>query len=174
MIILDGQKGKRCDEATYLTYTHKKCPCCRRVKAVSLFYKKKAQTARGWAWDSKCIDCRRSDCRSYGVSNRERRNARLRAWRKKNPQAARRHDKECRLKQKYGLSIEQVEAIRQRQDGRCAICEKKTHRLFIDHCHTKGHFRALICQTCNTFLGWYEKKAETILRFQAYITAHAK
>ena len=26
MKIFDGQKGKRCDENEYLTYTHKRCP----------------------------------------------------------------------------------------------------------------------------------------------------
>lgn len=45
MKILDGQKGKRCDEAEYLTYTHKRCPACKAVKAVSLFYRKNTQTA---------------------------------------------------------------------------------------------------------------------------------
>lgn len=174
MKILDGKKGKRCDEVEYLTYTHKKCPSCRTVKAVSLFYKKQTRTARGWAWDSHCIECRRNACRSYGSSNRERRNARLRAWRKKNPEAARRNDANGRLKSKYGLSVEQVAAMRTTQGGRCAICGKKTERLFIDHCHTRGHVRALICQTCNTFLGWYEKKADTIVRFQEYIALHAK
>jgi hypothetical protein len=64
--------------------------------------------------------------------------------------------------------------MRKRQNGRCAICQKKTNRLFVDHCHTKGHVRALLCQTCNTFLGWYEKKADTILKFQQYISTHAK
>ncbi|MCQ4005338.1 hypothetical protein FK522_28835 [Klebsiella pneumoniae] len=65
-----------------------------------------------------------------------------------------------------------MEQMRANQDGRCAICNRKTRRLFVDHCHTKGHVRGLLCQTCNTFLGWYEKKADTILRFQAYIEAH--
>ncbi|WP_255985101.1 endonuclease domain-containing protein, partial [Klebsiella pneumoniae] len=65
-----------------------------------------------------------------------------------------------------------IEQMRANQDGRCAICNRKTRRLFVDHCHTKGHVRGLLCQTCNTFLGWYEKKADTILRFQAYIEAH--
>ena len=174
MKILDGQKGKRCDEATYLTYTHKRCPCCREIKVVSLFYKKIARTARGWAWDSRCIECSRGQCRSYSASNRETRNARLRQWRKKNPESARRHDKNGRLKQKYGLSIEKVEKMRTAQNGKCAICGKETKRLFVDHCHTKGHVRALICQTCNTFLCWYEKKADTIIKFQEYIAAHAE
>lgn len=171
MKIFDGQKGKRCDENEYLTYTHKRCPKCKAVKAVDLFYRKKTTTERGWAWDAHCIECRRAACRDYGASAKETRNARLREWRKKNPAAASRTDKRRHLKHKYGISPEDVEAMRAAQDGKCAICERKTQRLLVDHCHTKGHVRALLCQTCNTFLGWYEKKADTILRFQRYIEA---
>jgi hypothetical protein len=174
MKIFEGQKGKRCDEAEYLTYTHKRCPKCDAVKSVDLFYKKNTGTLRGWAWDSHCIECRRAACRDYGASAKDLRNARLRQWRKNNPASAAAVDKRRHLKQKYGLAPEQVEAMREAQDGKCAICERKTSRLFVDHCHTKGHVRALLCQTCNTFLGWYEKKADTILRFQHYIEAHRK
>lgn len=174
MKIFDGQKGKRLNEAEYLTFTHKRCPACREVKAVALFYRKRTSTARGWAWDSHCIECRRLACRDYGANAKEARNARLRDWRKKNPRAAAAVDKRRRLKRAYGLSPADVEAMRDAQGGACAICERKTSRLFVDHCHTKGHVRALLCQTCNTFLGWYEKKADTILRFQQYVEAHRR
>lgn len=174
MKILDGQKGKRCDEAEYLSYTHKRCPKCSEVKSVSLFYRKNTTTARGWAWDSHCIECRRAYCVDYGMSNRDQRNARLKAWRTNNPKAASKNDKRARLKKKYGLSPDEVESMRARQKGCCAICERSTPRLFVDHCHIKGHVRSLLCQTCNTFLGWYEKKADTILRFQRYIDNHAQ
>jgi hypothetical protein len=170
--ILDGQKGKRCEEAEYLAYTHKRCPSCGAIKTVSLFYRKNTRTARGWSWDSHCIECRRKACRDYGANSKESRNARLRDWRKRNPAAAARVDQRRSLKQKYGLTPNDVDAMRQAQDGRCAICQRSTTRLFVDHCHTRGHVRALLCQTCNTFLGWYEKKADTILKFQKYITDH--
>jgi recombination endonuclease VII len=172
--IFDGQKGKRLDEAEYLTFTHKRCPRCKRVKTVSLFYRKITRTARGWAWDSHCIECRRAYCSNYGTANRQRRNARLHAWRLRNPVAARKNDKRARLKRKYGLSEQQIDTMRAAQQSKCAICERITSRLFVDHCHTKGHVRGLLCQTCNTFLGWYERKADTILRFQKYIDKHAR
>lgn len=172
MKIFDGQKGKRCDEAEYLSYTHRRCPACGTVKAVDLFYRKTTKTARGWAWDTQCIECRRAACRDYGSGAKDLRNARLREWRKRNPVAAAKVDRRRSLKRKYGLTPEQVEAMRLAQGGRCAICDRKSARLFVDHCHTKGHVRALLCQTCNTFLGWYEKKADTILRFQRYLERH--
>lgn len=173
MKTLDGQKGKRCDEAEYLSYTHKRCPACGAIKAVSLFYRKNTRTARGWSWDSHCIECRRAACRHYGANSKDVRNARLREWRKSNPAKAASLDRRRHLKQKYGLTEEQVAAMRASQQGRCAICERKTSRLFVDHCHTKGNVRALLCQTCNTFLGWYEKKADTILKFQRYLEVHS-
>lgn len=174
MKIIDGQKGKRCDEAEYLSYTHKHCGSCGEVKEVSLFYRKNTRTARGWSWDSHCIECRRAACRDYGAASKETRNARLRKWRKDNPKAAARLDAKRHLKQRYGLAPEEVEVMRAAQDGRCAICERQTRRLFVDHCHTKGHVRALLCQTCNTFLGWYERKANTVLKFQRYVEKHRR
>ena len=174
MKILDGQKGKRCEEAEYLAYTHKRCPVCRAIKAVSLFYRKNTKTARGWSWDSNCIDCRRAACRDYGAGSKDARNARLRAWRQKNPGTASKVDQRRSLKRKYGITPAEVESMRASQGGRCAICERATTRLFVDHCHTKGHVRSLLCQTCNTFLGWYEKKANTILKFQSYVAAHSR
>lgn len=173
MKILDGQQGKRCDETEYKTYTHKRCPKCDTVKAVTQFYRKTTKTARGWSWDSHCIDCRRAACREYGATSKDIRNERLRQWRKKNPVAAAEIDKRRRLRAKYGITEDDVEAMRESQGGCCAICGRNTKRLFVDHCHAKGHVRGLLCQTCNTFLGWYEKKADTILRFQAYVEQHA-
>lgn len=172
MKIFDGQKGKRCDEEEYLTYTHKRCPRCLDIKAVDQFYRKVTKTSRGWSWDSHCIICRREQCRLYGANNKDARNARLSEWRRKNPTKASKIDARRRLKAKYGISTEDLEHMRLAQGGRCAICERETSRLFVDHCHTKGHIRALLCQTCNTFLGWYEKKAGTIIRFQNYLDAH--
>src|SRR6185312_4788895 len=106
---------KQLNEVDYLTYTHKRCPKCNAIKSVDLFYRKNTRTARGWAWDSHCIECRRAACREYGAGSKELRNARLRAWRRKNPIAAARKDQRGRLKKKYGLSPEQVEAMREFQ-----------------------------------------------------------
>lgn len=174
MKFFDGQRGKRSSEAEYEQYTHKRCPACGKIKSVTLFYRKTTRTARGWAWDSHCIECRRASCRDYGAATKPLRNERLRAWRRANPNAAKRLDKRRHLRAAYGISEDDVERMHEHQDGCCAICERKTKRLLVDHCHTKGHVRALLCQTCNTFLGWYEKKADTIMRFQKYLATHQR
>lgn len=53
---------------------------------------------------------------------------------------------------KYGLSCEQFEEMRSRQDGKCAVCRYE-RELVIDHCHGSGIVRGLLCSNCNTALG---------------------
>ena len=49
------------------------------------------------------------------------------------------------LKHKYGLSLEDYQAMLARQGGACAICKGEfTHTPFVDHCHITGQVRRLI------------------------------
>ena len=53
-----------------------------------------------------------------------------------------------------------------KQKGCCAICEMPQTLLYVDHDHTTGFFRGLLCSPCNISLGHYEKlrsKAEIYL-----------
>lgn len=42
---------------------------------------------------------------------------------------------------------------------------KKPNSLAIDHQHGTNHFRGLLCQQCNTKLGWFEKNKESVLAY---------
>jgi hypothetical protein len=53
------------------------------------------------------------------------------------------------------------------QGGRCAICQTdkgndKGHALFIDHCHTTGTVRGLLCNRCNSALGYMADSPERL------------
>jgi NMD protein affecting ribosome stability and mRNA decay len=78
------------------------------------------------------------------------------------------------LKHKYNLSIEDYEALVQKQNGLCAICKQpprgKMTRLSVDHDHTTGHVRGLLCITCNRVLGFFEN-AEWHWAANAYLAA---
>src|SRR3982751_6823411 len=55
-----------------------------------------------------------------------------------------------RLRAKYGLSLEEFDALVARQGGRCAICpaevgDKRGLALYVDHCHKTGAVRGLLC-----------------------------
>ena len=168
MKILDGQRGKRCAEGEYLEYTHKRCPKCKTVKAVSSFYKKITQTKRGWAWDSKCIKCRQLECKEYGKNNRVKRNQRLREWRRKNPEKARLNDKRGRIKNKYGITLEQVNILRGYKNNCCWICGEEK-KLFIDHNHITGKVRGMLCPRCNNFIGQIEMNSNILINAKSYL-----
>jgi hypothetical protein len=41
------------------------------------------------------------------------------------------------------------------QAGRCAVCADPMTEPFVDHDHTSGKVRALLCRCCNTGLGQF-------------------
>lgn len=51
-----------------------------------------------------------------------------------------------------GLTPEEIEAIRRKQGNVCAICEAP-EPTDLDHCHTTGQVRWLLCKHCNRGLG---------------------
>ena len=69
--------------------------------------------------------------------------------------------REAGLKAKFGMSIEEYDKLFFLQQGKCAICgqpETETRlgvvkRLAVDHNHTTGKIRGLLCCSCNKALG---------------------
>ena len=69
----------------YETFTHKECTKCNKIKTVNQFAKSKQNNRIGWAYRSYCKDCGNEKTRKYAASNKEKRNNRLREYRKNNP-----------------------------------------------------------------------------------------
>jgi hypothetical protein len=61
---------------------------------------------------------------------------------------------------KYGLTHEQYKSLLISQGSRCAICRTKTPRgrgeWAVDHDHTTGKVRGLLCTKCNTGIGLFD------------------
>jgi hypothetical protein len=95
---------------------------------------KNGHVAERWNYNGMCVVCKReTDKRSN-----------LKA------------SKKYRIKKEYGLTMEQVDRIRQIQDNKCAICTTEfpdKYKVQIDHCHTTGKVRGLLCIECNWMLG---------------------
>jgi hypothetical protein len=99
--------------------------------------------------------------------------ARRRIQRLEYARANRERQAKAELRRKYGLSMADMAALRDAQDGRCAICHDKT-RLVVDHDHAIGSTRAavrgLLCRWCNHIV--HEKASpETLIAAANYITA---
>lgn len=60
---------------------------------------------------------------------------------------------------RYGITLEIYNRIFEEQAGCCAICGKHQiefkRRLAVDHCHSSGHVRGLLCTRCNLGLGCF-------------------
>lgn len=76
------------------------------------------------------------------------------------------------LKQ-YGMTLEEYNILRESQLYQCAICE--THEdnlqksLSVDHCHKSGKVRELLCNKCNTALGFINDDPHIAEKLLAYI-----
>ena len=58
----------------------------------------------------------------------------------------------------------------ERQRGLCAICKKIPDRaLCVDHCHSTGKVRGLLCHKCNMGLGLYSEDLEIMLAAMTYV-----
>lgn len=75
---------------------------------------------------------------------------------------------------RYGISEEQYMGMLNAQQERCAICKQKSHkRLAVDHCHSTGKIRGLLCLGCNSLLGYAKDNIETLMSAREYLINHA-
>ena len=77
----------------------------------------------------------------------------------------------ARIKYRYNTTPEQVEAMRVMQGGTCAICGR-AGRLVIDHNHSTGQVRGLLCFECNTMLGYARDDVTTLAAAIVYLREH--
>lgn len=70
---------------------------------------------------------------------------------------------------RYGITVEQYREMHDKQAGACAICGTAAKVLHIDHCHSTGQVRGLLCQMCNTGLGQFQDNVQRMLAAVAYL-----
>ncbi len=126
---------------------------------------------------------RRSKSTSRGVPDRCKvcRAADARQARRDNPQPTRDNDRRrsqralftSRLKVKYGITVEDFARMFEAQDRKCACCRERlggpgpeTH---VDHCHSTGRVRAILCRSCNQTVGILKESAERARLVAEYI-----
>jgi hypothetical protein len=118
---------------------------------------------------SRCLACHNRHGRDYYQRSP------LRRWKQR----------ESYVSRKYGVSMESLQVILRRQDGRCAICSKPwqvcatakkvNHEviflqfLYVDHDHRTGEVRGLLCNACNTAIGLFEEDRARISSALSYL-----
>ena len=79
-----------------------------------------------------------------------------------------------RLARDYGLTVAQYEQMLAKQEGKCAICgelPKTGRRLYVDHDHTTGLVRGLLCNRCNAGIGLMQESLDLLQRAIRYLSA---
>lgn len=67
------------------------------------------------------------------------------------------------LKTTYGLTPEEYQALYDKTDGKCYIClEEKDYYLHVDHNHSTGKVRGLLCNHCNRGIGMLRENINTL------------
>ena len=123
--------------------------------------------------------------KKYRQENREKVLELQKAWREDNKEHRKEYAKDYltkrpdyfvnkHLEYSYGITLDDFNAMREKANYSCQGCgkhEKDTprKRLFVDHCHTTGAIRGLLCQQCNTALGMANDNPEILASLISYL-----
>ncbi len=79
-----------------------------------------------------------------------------------------------KLLKRYGLAHETYLILLETQNNSCKLCfrKPKLHRFHVDHCHTTGIVRGILCHQCNWYMGTIDADPTIIDRILAYRSAN--
>jgi len=130
------------------------CTKCNKDKSPSEFYTRKDRPSNRKV----CRQCHGKATKKYKSENAEKCSIKhkkyMKYWNANRTEAQKRKSTNSRLKNQYGISLNDYEDMKNRQHDKCAICgniPKET--LQVDHCHKTGLVRGLLCRGCNSGIG---------------------
>ena len=80
-----------------------------------------------------------------------------------------------RIKKVFGITFDDYNRMLKSQNNRCAICNstatgnRRHKNLNVDHCHTTGKVRGLLCHGCNSGIGSMKDDVELLDKAIAYL-----
>lgn len=90
---------------------------------------------------------------------------------------SREYQKRRRRFSKYGITVDTFVKLADSQNNCCAVCNTPVGDIFedlcIDHNHSTGKVRGLLCLKCNSALGMLKDSAEYASSAAAYLESHA-
>lgn len=146
----------------------KQCTKCKEFKLNINFSKDKTKQD---GYKSACKECNKIDHYKRYHSDKEGQKARVQEYRKNNTEKVKASNRNTKLKRAYGITQEQYLEMSLRQDNKCACCGRET-KLVVDHCHTTGKIRELLCNNCNTALGLLNEDTTIVQNLSTYIRKH--
>lgn len=156
----------------------RRCSICGQGKPTDEF--RKLKNGRS----SHCKPCAAAYLRDWRLKNKERLREQRRARtltedREKvrqlqresyarNPEAYR----DSRLRSQFGITLAQYRDMEAAQDSKCAICGEKCktgRSLAVDHNHSTGEVRGLLCANCNRAIGLLQEDPDRLAAAAMYL-----
>lgn len=91
-------------------------------------------------------------------------------WYQRNKDKVKQKVSARRYRLAYGVSLEFIESETKRVGGRCEICSQ-TADLHVDHDHSTGKYRGLLCSSCNKGIGMLRDDPDRLRSAAMYLEA---
>jgi hypothetical protein len=78
------------------------------------------------------------------------------------------------LRNSYQMTTDDFDALLAAQGGTCAICQTVPDRWHVDHDHSTGAVRGILCHLCNQGIGQLRDDPAIVARALDYLRAHAR
>jgi hypothetical protein len=143
------------------------CRVCKLEKSIDQFWKDKTRSKTGY--QSVCKQC----YRVYRQRNKPKHNKRVREWYGRNKHKIR----DQRIVSIYGITRVQFFAMIKEQGNKCLICYSlfSIHKKpVIDHNHSTGGVRGILCNGCNYGLGIFQDNIARLNQAIQYLQNEGK
>jgi hypothetical protein len=98
-------------------------------------------------------------------------------WRVDNPERTREIDGKATLKKRHGITLEDYARMLKEQGGCCEICGRPStdykRSLHVDHDHSTGKVRGLLCVKCNSGIGYFCDNTALLENAKSYLLKYA-
>lgn len=134
----------------------KTCPRCKVKKALSEFHRSQTNYHGITVYCKQCSYEKHAAYINKSPKHKARAAERAREWREKNPERERDNGRKSRYGMAKGAYAEMLAA----QEHKCAICRSPDPggrgSFHVDHCHSTGRIRGLLCHGCNVSIGHFQ------------------
>ena len=103
---------------------------------------------------------------------REKNKEAMKAYQEKNKEALAAYNKAFYMLRKYGITLAEKKEMLNEQGNKCKICLQEFNDKVVscvDHCHTMGNIRGLLCRQCNVGLGNFKDNPVALIKAAEYL-----
>jgi hypothetical protein len=126
----------------------KVCKKCGEEKLITEFSFKRP-TGRKPGFQPRCKKCCVEDTRNWNIKNKASARDRY-------------------LQRTYNITEQEYKSRLLVQNNSCLLCKREFSNTWgatapvVDHCHTHGHIRGILCNECNRGLGYFHDSIKTL------------